>query len=157
MWVGQRRKELEMHTAGKKLKQRDNVVYVGGTICGDGSLNNAICSRIETETNARKKVEGMMGDRQNYLVYYPCIHVWLIETTALTEKQQKVQISENKWIRIILGMNGADMRRMDELRMEAGVIDILRRNVEECEMRNWQREQLLRDWKKMRRRRLRMC
>ena len=53
-----------MHTAGKKLKQRDNAVYVGGTICGDGSLKIAICSRIETETNARKKVEGMMGDRQ---------------------------------------------------------------------------------------------
>ena len=49
------------------------------------------------------------------------------------------------------------MRRMDELRMEAGVSDILRRNVEECELRNWQRDQLLRDWKKMRRVRPRMC
>ena len=64
MWAGQKRKELEMHTAGKKLKQRDNVVYVGGTICGDGSLNIAIRSRIETDTNAMKKVEGMVGYRQ---------------------------------------------------------------------------------------------
>ena len=60
----------------------------------------------------------------------------LLKTTALTEKQQKVQVYENNWIRIIMGMNGADKRRMDELRMEVGVNDILRRNVEECEMRN---------------------
>ena len=36
-------------------------------------------------------------------------------------------------------MNGADKRRMDELTMEVGVNEMLRRNAEECELRNWQR------------------
>ena len=36
-------------------------------------------------------------------------------------------------------MNGLDKRRMDEQRMEVGVNESSRRNVEECEMRNWQR------------------
>ena len=57
-----------------------------------------------------------------------------LKTTALKEKQQKVQVSENNWIRIILGMNGADKRRMDELRMEVGVNKSLRRNVKDCDI-----------------------
>ena len=35
---------------------------------------------------------------------------------ALTEKQQKVQVCENDWVRIIVGVQRADKRRMDELR-----------------------------------------
>ena len=44
-----------------------------------------------------------------------------IEMMALTEKQQKVQICENNWIRRIKGVKREDKRRMEELRVEVGV------------------------------------
>ena len=37
MWVGHRRKELKIHLDGKKLKQRDSFVHLGGEMCGDGN------------------------------------------------------------------------------------------------------------------------
>ena len=46
MWVGHRRTELEMRLDGKKLKQRDSFVNLGGAICGDGNVNNEIRRRI---------------------------------------------------------------------------------------------------------------
>ena len=49
-------------------------------------------------------------------------------------------------------MNGADKRKM-----EVGVNEMLRSNVEECEMRNQVRDQLLREWEKMMRGKPRMC
>ena len=32
MWVGHRRKEVDIHLDGKKLKQRDGFVYLGGAM-----------------------------------------------------------------------------------------------------------------------------
>ena len=45
--------------------------------------------------------------------------------TALTEKQQKVRVWENNWIRRIVEVKRADKRGMDELRVEVGVIESL--------------------------------
>ena len=71
----------------------------------------------------------MMGDRRisrkrkgNMLS--PCItpaYTNALETMALTEKQQKVQICKNNLIRRIVGVKRADKRRMYELRVEVGV------------------------------------
>ena len=44
-----------------------------------------------------------------------------IEMMALKEKQQeKVQVCENNWIRIVIGVKTVK-RRIDELRVEVGV------------------------------------
>ena len=37
MWVGYRRKELEMHLDGKKLEERDNFVNLSVAIFGNGN------------------------------------------------------------------------------------------------------------------------
>ena len=44
-----------------------------------------------------------------------------LETMALTEKQQKVQVCENILVRIIVGAKRADNRKLDELRVEVGM------------------------------------
>ena len=52
-----------------------------------------------------------------------------LETIALTEKQQeKVQVCENNWIRRIVAEKRADMRRIDELRVEVEVKESLKRS-----------------------------
>ena len=43
------------------------------------------------------------------------------KTKGLTEKQQKVQVCENNWIRRIVGVKTVDKRRMDEMRVEVEV------------------------------------
>ena len=67
-------------------------------------------------------------------------YIYSLETMALREKQQeKVQVGNNNWIRRIVGVKRADKRRMDKLRVEVGW--------KEWEMKNWQREQMLRKWR----------
>ena len=42
-------------------------------------------------------------------------HMYGLETMALTEKQQvNVQLSENNWIRRIVGVKRADKRKLDQ-------------------------------------------
>ena len=36
-WLRPRRKDLEIHRDGKKLKQRDSFIYLGGALCGDSN------------------------------------------------------------------------------------------------------------------------
>ena len=64
MWVGQRKKELHLHPDGKKLKQRESFVYVGGAICGDGNSDTEISRRIRKEmeemTNKSKRWKGLV-------------------------------------------------------------------------------------------------
>ena len=47
---------------------------------------------------------------------------------TLTEKQQKEQVCENNWIRRIVGEKIAD-KRMDELRVEVGVKESLKKKL----------------------------
>ena len=58
------KKELEIHLDGKKLKQRDSFVYLGGAICGVGKSDTEIHRRIAAGANAWRKVEEVMGDRR---------------------------------------------------------------------------------------------
>ena len=48
--VGYRRPSIEF-----------NIIYLGGAVCGGGSTETVIRSRIQAGANARWKVEGMMG------------------------------------------------------------------------------------------------
>ena len=49
---------------------------------------------------------------------------------AMTEKQQeKLLVCENNWVRRIAGVKRRDKRRMEELRVEVGVIDSFRKNL----------------------------
>jgi len=44
-----------------------------------------------------------------------------LNTIALIEKQQKVQVCKNNMVRRIVGVKRVDERRMDELRVEVGM------------------------------------
>ena len=50
-------------------------------------------------------------------------YMYALETMALIEKQQKVQVCENDLVRRIMTVKAADKRRMDELRVEIGVYE----------------------------------
>ena len=52
-----------------------------------------------------------------------------IEMMALTEKQQeKVQVCENNWIRIVTGVKTLK-RRTDKLRVEVGVMESFKKKL----------------------------
>ena len=70
--------------------------------------------RITAGANAWRKVEGMMGDRRisrKRNMLSSCVtpaYMNALETMALTEKQQKVQVCKNNLVRIIMGVKRAD-------------------------------------------------
>ena len=51
MWMGQGRKELDVHLEGKKHKHAQFCV-VGGAIYGDDNSDTEICKRISASANA---------------------------------------------------------------------------------------------------------
>ena len=63
--VEQQNKYLDIRLEGKKLKQRDSFVYLGGVICGDGGFETDIRWRMQAGANALIKVEVVMGDRHD--------------------------------------------------------------------------------------------
>ena len=99
---------------GRSLS-RDSFVYLGGAICGGGNSDTEIRRMITTGTNAWRNVERVLGDRQlshkhkgNVFIH---IHVQI----------NNRRIFKNNWIRRIVGVNRADKRRLDRLRVEVGV------------------------------------
>ena len=55
-------------------------------------------------------------------------YIYGVESMALTEKQQeKVQVCEKYWVRIIVLFKRAGQRRMDELRAEVRVKERLKK------------------------------
>ena len=45
-----------------------------------------------------------------------------LETVALTEQQQQLQVCENNWVRQIKRTKKVDKRRMNDLRKEVGIV-----------------------------------
>ena len=92
--------------------------------------------RIIAGANAWRKVEREMGDRhisrkrkRNMLSSWVTSgYMTALETMALTEKQQKVQICENNLVRRIVALKRTDKRRMGELRVEVGVKERFKKN-----------------------------
>ena len=73
-----------------------------------------ITMRITARANARRKVEGVMGDKrisrkrkENVLRS----DMNAQETMALTDKQRKIQVCENNLVRIIVEVMRADKRK----------------------------------------------
>ena len=98
-------KDLDIKLDGKKLKQRDSFVYLGGTVCGDGDTETEIRRRIQAVASECRKLEGVMGDRRIYRnlkgkVLYSFItsaYPYSLEAMALTENNK----SDCKFARII--------------------------------------------------------
>ena len=77
---------------------------------------------------------------------------------TLTEKQEKVQLCETNLVRRTVGVKRADKRTTNELRVEVRVQEFFKKKLarssltwaghaERDEMKNWQREQMLRKWR----------
>ena len=124
IWVGQQNKDLDISLEGKKLKQRDSFVYLGGAACRDGSTETEI-RRIQAGVSAWRKVEGVMGDRHISLklegkVISSCITtacLYGLETMAKMEKQlEKLQDCENNCVRIITGVKRISNQSREELK-----------------------------------------
>ena len=61
-WVGQQNKGIDIRLDEKKLNQRDNGVYLGGAVCGDGGTETDIRRRIQAGANAWRKMQDVMGN-----------------------------------------------------------------------------------------------
>ena len=122
--------DLDIELEGKKLTQRDSVVYLGGAVCGEGKAEREVRRRVQAGANAWRAVEGVMADRRiskrlKGKIMSTCVTpgcLYGTETLALTElQQQRLQVCENNWVRKIARVTRADMRKMVELREETGV------------------------------------
>ena len=52
-----------------------------------------------------------------------------LETMALENEHDKLQVCEHNWIRRIVGMNEADKRRMEEPLVEVGVKETFKKKL----------------------------
>ena len=91
MWVRHQREEFNISLNGKEMKQWDVLLYFGGMVTEDGH------SEVEVRRRAwRKAKEVMLGA----CVTPACLYG--LETVALTEQQQqKLQVCENNWDRLM--------------------------------------------------------
>ena len=95
---------------------------------GDGKSEVEAWRRIQVCANARRRVEGVMANRKVSIklkrkVLLSCVtpaNLHGLETVALIERQQRLQVCNN-CVRRIVGVKRVDRRRMDELREEIGV------------------------------------
>ena len=104
-------------------------VYLGGMVTEDGHSAAEVRRRTQAGANAWRKVEGVMLDRKmskklKGKVLRTCVTpacLYGLETVALTEQQQKLQVCENNWVRRITRTKRVDRRRMNDLRKEVGM------------------------------------
>ena len=61
-WVGKQREGLNIRVEGKYIKLVNMYVYLGGSISWNGRVDVEVRLRIQTGTNARRKVDGVMMD-----------------------------------------------------------------------------------------------
>ena len=105
-WQFRYQNSQEDYSRGRRLKESWR---------GDGMMG---VSRM-----SRKRKGKMVNSRDTP------VNVYGLETLALTEKQQeKVQVCKNDYIRRIVGVNRADKRRTEELRVQVGAKESLRIN-----------------------------
>ena len=96
MWVGKQREELNIRLEEKYVKQVNNLVYIGGNISENGSVDVEVRRRIQAGANARRDVEGVMVDRKisrkvKGKVLDSCVvpaSTYGLETLALSELHQ---------------------------------------------------------------------
>ena len=87
-------------------------------MCGDGKTEREVHRRAQAGANAWRAVEGVMVDRRiskrlkgmGTCVAPACLYG--TETLAMTElQQQRRQVCENNWVRMIAGVKRADSTR----------------------------------------------
>ena len=99
--------------------------------------------RLQAGAAAWKRVEGIMWDRKlkkqlKGAVLETCVVpacIYGLGTLALTERQEKIQIAENNWVRKICKVTQEDRRKMKELREEIGMKKHLKMKVVGSRMR----------------------
>ena len=60
LYIGHPREELDIELKGKKLTQRNSLVYTGGAVCGDGKTEREVRRSAQAGANAWRAVE--VGD-----------------------------------------------------------------------------------------------
>ena len=104
-------------------------VCLGGMVTEDGHSEAEEQRRTQGGVNAWRKVEGVMLDRKmskklKGKVPRTCVTpacLYDLETVALTEQQQKLQVYENNRVRRITRTKRVDRRRMNDLKKEVGM------------------------------------
>ena len=103
--------------------------------------------QMQAGVSAWRKVEGVMRDgcisrKLKGKVLSLCItptYLYGLETKAMMEKQEKLQVCENNWVRRIVGVKRINKRRMKELRGEVGVKESHKEVGEELAKVDWTR------------------
>ena len=123
MWIGEQEVDLHVVVDGKTIKQVNSFVYLGGTVCEDGGSSKEIQRRVQAGAAAWRRVGGIMwgrklkkqlkrksvGSLRDASLYIR------VGNTALTERQEKIQIAESNWVRRICKVTQEDRRKMKEL------------------------------------------
>ena len=122
--IGHQREELDIELEGKKLTEKNSVVYLGGAVCRDGKTERE--RYVEEHMPERTRGEQLRGDGGPAYLKKTKGKVMRIpvrkgnignDRTTTT----RLQVCENNWVRKIARVTRADRRRMAELREETGV------------------------------------
>ena len=128
MWMDEQEVDLYVVVDGNTIELVNSFVYIGGTVCEDGGSSKEIQRTVQAGA-AWRRVEGIMWDRKlkkqlKGKVLEACVVpacIYGLGTLALTERQEKMQIAENNWVRRIGKVTQEDRRKMKELREEIGM------------------------------------
>ena len=71
------------------------IVYLGGTVTGDGRSDADVRRRTQADVNPWKKVEGLMADKKIPI---------RSGDGSVEEQQQRMQVCENSCIKRIVGV-----------------------------------------------------
>ena len=134
---------MNIRLEGKKTRQGNTFENVGVTVTGDCKTEAEVQRRILVGAHVWRREHGVMADRKisrklKGKVLMLCVipaGLCGLETVALTERQQRLQVCENHWVRRIAGVKRVDRRRMDKLSEDIGVQISLIGRLAKCRLR----------------------
>lgn len=135
----------EIVVDGENLKKTKEFKYLGGIYTEDGGCDAEIMHRITSMGRAARAVYPLMRDqyvgvevkRNIYEGVLAPILLYGAETWCTTKKQEsRIQATEMKILRAIIGKTKRDRIRNERVRREVGVIPLLRR-IDVTKIRWW--------------------
>lgn len=144
MVIGKNNIQTKIQLNDKEIEQVDSFKYLGVTIQKDGKNEAEINNRIESaikvyyalgNTFVRKKEVSKKTKLTVYNTIYKPILTFGCESWTLTKQQEsKIQASEMKYLRGIMGITKRDRIRNEEIRKELEV-DPVKKTIERQQLR----------------------
>lgn len=127
---GEREGKGQINIRGQEIELVDSFKYLGSELMQNGRMEVEISKRVQQSNAFYQCVRGLVWDREVpmkckevlYKTYFTPILTYASETWTMTRKEEsKVQASEMKFLRSMLGKTRRDRVRNVDVRKEIGV------------------------------------